>query len=171
MTDRLAIAGGEPARKQPMPPRYALGEAEAAALPEAVAYYRDKKVDPGYQGVFEKRYADAFVKFLGGIGYADAVATGTAALYIAVAALQLPPGSEVIVSPVTDPGSLAAIILNRLVPRLADSAPGNFNMGVEEFTARITPNVRAVMVVHSLGRAADVIGIVRAARERDILVI
>jgi perosamine synthetase len=171
MTDRLAIAGGEPARKQPMPPRYALGEAEAAALQEAVAYYRDKKVDPGYQGVFEKRYADAFVKFLGGIGYADAVATGTAALYIAVAALQLPPGSEVIVSPVTDPGSLAAIILNRLVPRLADSAPGNFNMGVEEFTARITPNVRAVMVVHSLGRAADVIGIVRAARERSILVI
>ena len=50
-------------------------------------------------------YTDAFVKFMGG-GYADAVATGTASLYIAVAALELPAGSEVIVSPVTDPGSL-----------------------------------------------------------------
>ena len=169
--DRLAIEGGQPVRRQPMPPRCALGKAEAAALQEAVAYYREKKIDPGYQGVFEKRYTDAFVKFMGGKGYADAVATGTAALYIAIAALRLPRDSEVIVSPVTDPGCLAAIVLNGLVPRLADSAPGSFNMGVEEFISRITPKVGAVMVVHSLGRAADIIGIVRAARERGISVI
>jgi perosamine synthetase len=169
--DRLAIVGGQAVRKQPMPARCALGEAEVAALQEAIAYYRDQKVDPGYQGVFEKRYTDAFEKFMGGGGYADAVATGTAALYVAVAALRLPPGSEVIVSPVTDPGCLAAIVLNRLVPRLADSTPGSFNMGVKEFVARITPKVRAVMVVHSLGRAADVAGIVRAARQNRILVI
>ena len=153
-----------------MPPRCAFGEAEAEALQEAVAYYRDKKIDPGYQGIFEKRYTDAFVKFMGG-GYADAVATGTAALYIAVAALRLPRGSEVIVSPVTDPGCLSAIVLNGLVPRLADSEPGSFNIGVEQFVARITPKVRAVMVVHSLGRAADIDRLFSAARERDILVI
>jgi len=167
----LAIAGGQPVRERPMPPRCALGDAESDALQEAVAYYRDKKIDPGYQGIFEKRYTDAFVKFMGGGGHADAVATGTAALYVAVAALNLPAGSEVIVSPVTDPGSLAAIILNRLVPRLADSAPGSFNMGVEQFAARATDKVRAVMVVHSLGRAADVVGIVAEAHRRGIRVI
>jgi perosamine synthetase len=169
-TDRLAIDGGHPVRGRPMPPRCALGEAEAEALQEAVAYYRDKKIDPGYQGIFEKRYTDAFVRFMGG-GYADAVATGTAALYIAVAALRLPRGSEVIVSPVTDPGCLSAIVLNGLIPRLADSAPGSFNIGVEQFVARITPKVRAVMVVHSLGRAADISRLVSTARERGILVI
>jgi perosamine synthetase len=168
--DRLAIDGGQPVRRRPMPPRCALGESETEALQEAIKYYRDKKVDPGYQGIFEKRYTDAFVQFMGG-GYADAVATGTAALFIAVAALGLPRGSEIIVSPVTDPGCLSAIILNGLIPRLADSAPGSFNMGVEQFVARITPKVRAVMVVHSLGRAADIVGIVRAARQHGISVI
>ena len=169
-SDHLAIDGGRPVRARSMPPRCALGEAEAEALREAVSYYRDKKIDPGYQGVFEKRYTDAFVRLMGG-GYADAVATGTAALFIAVAALHLPRGSEVIVSPVTDPGCLGAIVLNGLIPRLADSAPGTFNVGVEQFVARIAPKVRALMVVHSLGRAADIARIVRAARERDILVI
>jgi perosamine synthetase len=167
---RLAIDGGEPVRSRPMPPRVALGEAEVALINEVIAHYQDKKVDPGYQGVFEKRYTDAFVKFMGD-GYADAVATGTAALYVAVAALDLPPGSEVIVSPVTDPGTISAIILNRLVPRLADSEPGAFNMGPEQFVARITPNARAVILVHSLGRAADITGIVKEAHARDIRVI
>jgi perosamine synthetase len=167
---RAAIDGGEPVRKRPMPPRVALGDAEAAAIAEVLAYYREKQVDPGYEGIFEQRYTDAFVKFMGG-GYADAVATGTASLYIAVAALQLPAGSEVIVSPITDPGCLASIILNGLVPRLADAAPGTFNMGVEQFAARVTPNVRAVMLVHSLGRAAEVEEIVKEAHARGIMVI
>jgi len=168
--DRLAIDGGLPVRARPMPPRCALGKTEAEALQEAVRYYRDKNIDPGYQGFFEKRYTDAFIRFMGG-GYADAVATGSAALYIAIAALGLPRNSEVIVSPVTDPGCLSAIILNGLIPRLSDSAPGSLNMGVEQFIARITPNVRAVMVVHALGRAAEISRIVSAARERDVLVI
>jgi dTDP-4-amino-4,6-dideoxygalactose transaminase len=169
-TAQLAIEGGEPVRKRPMPPRLALGDAEAAAIAEVLAYYREKELDPGYDGIFEKRYTDAFVKYMGG-GYADAVATGTASLYIAVAALQLPPGSEVIVSPITDPGSLASIILNGLVPRLADAAPGTFNMGAEEFVSRITPKVGAVMLVHSMGRAAPVEDIVKEAHARGIRVI
>jgi perosamine synthetase len=169
-TARLAIGGGDPVRKKPMPPRFAIGDDEAAAIAEVLAHYRGQQMDPGYQGIFEKRYTDAFVKFMGG-GYADAVATGTASLYIAVAALQLPPGSEVIVSPITDPGSLAAIVLNGLVPRLADSAPGTFNMGAEQFVARVAPKVRAVMAVHSMGRAAPIDEIVKEAHARDIRVI
>jgi len=153
-----------------MPARFALGEAETALIHEVLAYYQDKKVDPGYQGAFEKRYTDTFVKFMGG-GYADAVATGTASLYIAIAALDLPAGSEVIVSPITDPGTISSIILNNLVPRIADSEPGTFNMGPGQFVARITAKTRAVMLVHSLGRAADVSGVVKEAHARGIRVI
>ena len=139
-------------------------------IQEVIAHYREAQIDPGYQGTYEKAYTDTFVKFMGG-GYADAVATGTASLYIAVAALDLPPASEVIVSPITDPGTLSSIILNNLVPRVADSEPGTFNMGPEQFVARITPKTRAVMLVHSLGRAADVAGVVKEAHARDIRVI
>lgn len=167
---KLAVAGGEPVRKRPMPARLALGDAEVASIQDVVSYYRERRLDPGYQGEFEKQYTDAFVAQMGG-GYADAVATGTAALFVAVAALGLPEGSEVIVSPITDPGSLAAIILNKLVPRLADSTPDSYNMGVDQFVARITPNVRAVMVVHSVGRAAGIREIVREAHARGIRVI
>ena len=168
---RLAILGGEPARNKPMPARRALGDDEIAAIYEVIAYYRERGLDPGYQGEFEKRYTDAFVAQMGG-GYADAVATGTTALFVAVAALGLPEGSEVIVSPITDPGSLSAIIVNRLVPRLADAQPGCYSMGVEQFVARITPKVRAVMVVHSIGQPITDIGaIVREAHDRGIMVV
>jgi perosamine synthetase len=169
-TAQLAIDGGEPVRSRPMPARFALGDAEIAQIHQVIAYYQEQQVDPGYGGPFEKSYTDAFVKFMGG-GYADAVATGTASLYVAIAALDLPPDSEVIVSPITDPGTISPIILNRLVPRVADSEPGTFNMGPEQFVARITPKTRAVMLVHSLGRAADVVGVVKEARARDIRVI
>ena len=166
----LAISGGEPVRKKPMPMRAALGAHEEAIIKEVIEHYRGRGLDPGYQGEFEKRYTDAFVAQMGG-GYADAVATGTAALFVAVAALGLPEGSEVIVSPITDPGSLSAIILNRLVPRVADSAPGRYGMEVEQFVARITPKVRAVMVVHSIGQPVNVREIVREAHARGIRVI
>jgi perosamine synthetase len=169
-TVRLAIDGGDQVRSRPMPARFALGDAEVAQIHEVIAYYQEKQVDPGYGGPFEKSYTDAFVKFMGG-GYADAVATGTASLYIALAALDLPPGSEVIVSPITDPGTISSIILNRLVPRVADSEPGTFNMGPEQFVARITSKTRAVMLVHSLGRAADVVGVVKEAHARGIRVV
>jgi perosamine synthetase len=167
---KLAIDGGKPVRTRPMPPRFALGDAEIAMLEEAIRYYREKDVDPGYQGPFEKLYTDEFVAMMGG-GYADSVATGTAAVYLAVAALNLPKGSEVIVSPITDPGSISAIILNGLRPRLADTRATDYNMGSEEVLARLTPAVSAVMVVHAGGRATDVDRIVEHVRPRGVRVI
>src|SRR5215468_11437054 len=127
-TASLAIHGGEPMRKTPMPPRIALGEDERRMVLEVLDYYAERKVDPGYQGAFEKIYTDAFVEMMGG-GYADAVATGTAALYIAVAALNLPKGSEVLVSPIMDTGTMTAIVPNELKTRKVDSRQDSYNLG------------------------------------------
>jgi perosamine synthetase len=166
----LAIHGGEKVRKTPMPARLALGDAEVAMVNRVLEHYRQRQIDPGYQGVFEKRYTDLFVEMMGG-GYADAVATGTASLYVALAALDLPRGSEVLVSPITDPGSLAAIVLNGLKPRLMDSMPGSYNVGPDEFAARITPEVKGAVVVHAAGQAAPVDKIVEIAHARGIKVL
>lgn len=168
--DTLAIHGGAPVRATPMPPRFALGPTEEKAIAEAIAYYRARGLDPGYQGHFEDLYCRAFADFHGG-GHADAVASGTAALYVAVAALELPKGTEVIVSPITDPGTLSAVILNGLVPKLADSAPGGFNIDAERFRARVTADTRAVVVVHAFGQAADIEAIAAEAKRRDIRVV
>lgn len=167
---RLAIDGGPKLRTAPMPKRLAMGDAEIAMLNEALSAYRAEGIDPGYQGVFEKRYTDLFVEMMGG-GYADAVATGTASLYVALAALDLPRGSEVLVSPITDPGSLAAIVLNGLKPRLMDSMPGSYNVGPDEFAARVTPEVKGAVVVHAAGQAAPVDKIVEIARAHGIKVL
>ncbi len=168
--DTLAIHGGEPVRTERMPPRLALGDDELRMIQECIAYYRERQLDPGYQGAFEKLYTDAFVAMMGG-GYADAVATGTAALYVAVAALDLPKGSEVLVSPITDPGTLSAIILNGLKPRLCDSKPDSYNLGIEQVRERLGPNVSCVLVVHAAGQAAEIDKIVAEARKRGVKVL
>ncbi len=168
--NKLALEGGKPVRGRPMPGRMALGPAEIAMLEEAIRYYRERDLDPGYQGPFEKLYTDEFVAMMGG-GYADSVATGTASVFLAIAALNLPKGSEVIVSPITDPGSLSAITMNGLKPRLADARPDDYNMGVEQFLARIAPGVSAVLVVHATGQATDVDRIAAEAHARGIKVI
>lgn len=167
---RLAAEGGPPLRKAPMPKRIAMGDAEIAMLHEAVEAYRAEQVDPGYQGLYEKRYTDDFVTYMGG-GYADAVATGTASVFIAIAALGLPRDSEVIVSPITDPGTISAIILNGLRPRLADARPGEYNMGAGEIRARITSKVSAIVVVHSAGQAAEIDRIVALGKETNLPVV
>ncbi len=167
---KLAKNGGSRVRPEPMPARLAFGEAEYAAIGEVYRHYRERRTDPGYQGHFEARYCKAFVDFMGG-GHADAVATGTSALYVALAALSLPEGSEVLLSPITDPGCVSAIILNRLVPRLMDARPGAYNVGVEQFVARITPATRAAIVVHSAGQPAPIAEIAAEARKRAIHVI
>lgn len=167
---RLAINGGSRVRSNPMPVRLAVGPTERAMIAEALEYYNTHALDPGYQGPFEQRYCDAFCELMGG-GYADAVATGTAAIYIALAALNLPEGSEVLVSPITDPGSISPIILNRLVPRLVDSRVGSYNTGVKEIKSRITERTSCILVVHSLGQAAEIDAIVEMARTYGLKVL
>ncbi len=168
--ERLAVHGGDPVRRERMPPRLALGDEEVRMIQEVVAHYREHQVDPGYQGPFEKLYTDAFVGMMGG-GYADAVATGTASLYVALAALDLPKDSAVLISPITDPGSLSAIILNGLKPKLCDSKPDSYNIGVEQVAARLSPEVSAICLVHAAGQAAEADKIVAAAHARGVRVL
>lgn len=167
---KLAINGGEPVRRVPMPPRHAIGPTERALLEEALAHYESIGLDPGYQGVYEERYCAAFTQMMGG-GYADAVATGTAALYVALAALELPKDGEVIVSPITDPGTLSAVILQGLRPRIADSMPGSYNVGPDQIAAEFSKATACVLVVHNAGQATPIDAIVERAQARGIPVL
>jgi dTDP-4-amino-4,6-dideoxygalactose transaminase len=169
-TAQLAIEGGAPVRRDPMPPRFAIGEAEEAKIAEVIAYYRAEGVDPGYQGDYEERYCQAFAEMHGG-GYADAVATGTVSLYVALGALGLPAGSDVLVSPITDPGSISAIILNGLKPKLVDSAPGRFGITAETVGERIGPDTSAIMAVHAAGTALAIDEIVEVCHARGVKVL
>ena len=154
-----------------MPARMAFGQEELQAVQELYEQYRRKNADFGYQGDYEKMYADAFVRYMGVDGFADGVCTGTAALFVAIASLQLKPGSHVIVSAIADPGTISAIILNQLNVVVADNAPNCYNMGVEEFKREITDKTKAVIVVHAAGKAAPMDQIMKIAKGKGLLVI
>jgi dTDP-4-amino-4,6-dideoxygalactose transaminase len=97
--------------------------------------------------------------------------SGTASLHIAVAALQLPPGSEIITSPVTDMGSVIGVLYQQCVPVFADIDPHTYNLDPADVRRRITPKTRALMIVHLAGNPADLEPLLALAREHGLFVI
>lgn len=124
----------------------------------------------GYNGEEEEAYCREFASFFGG-GYADAVNSGTTAVYVALRALDIEPCGEVIVSPVTDPGGVMPIPLCGLIPVPADSAPNSYNVGPDQIEARITKRTRAIVAAHIAGYPCDMGPIMEIAKARNLLVV
>jgi perosamine synthetase len=154
-----------------LPTRFSYGENEHKAVNSVLEYYKNKNEDPGYQGYFEEKFCDEFSHFMGG-GYTDAVATGTASIFVALQSLQLPKGSDVLISPVTDSGPLNCIILLGLNPVVIDSAPNSYNIDNNQFLKKITNETSALLLVHTGGEPVnDTEIIVKNAHEKGIKVL
>lgn len=97
--------------------------------------------------------------------------SGSAALHIAVSSLRLPPGSEIITSPVTDMGSVIGMLYQQCVPVFADIQPHTYNLDPADVRRRITPKTRAIMVVHLAGNPCDLAALMAIAREHNLVVI
>jgi perosamine synthetase len=100
-----------------------------------------------------------------------AVANGSVALDVAVAALGLGVGDEVILPAFTIVSCAAAVVRVGAVPVLADCDPLTWNMDPGAVRARITPRTRAIMVVHIYGLPTDMDPILALAREHGLKVI
>lgn len=166
----LAIHGGPKTRAQPLPPRRLFGVAELESVRAVFEEAWANGADFGYQGSFEQAYVEAFCRLQGG-GRADAVASGTAAVWLALAALDLEPESDVVVSPVTDPGGVAPVLLQGHGLAVADAAPGSFNVGPEELERALTPRTRAAILTHAGGRPFDLEPVMEVAARRGVAVI
>lgn len=86
----LALHGGPKTRTQPWPERHSIGPEEKAAVNALFDESIRSGKSIGYGGPAEDAYCRDFVRFMGG-GYADAVNSGTTAVYIALRALNLEP--------------------------------------------------------------------------------
>lgn len=153
-----------------IPSRRLFTKSELAAVEAVFNHYWAEGVDFGFQGFFEAKYTDAFSKFQGG-GFSDAVSSGTAALFVAVSSLELPENSEIIVSPVTDPGGVNPLIAMGYSLSISDSGPGSFNMDADHFERAITSETRAVVVTHLGGIPAGIEEIRDVAERYDIRLI
>lgn len=77
--------------------------------------------------------------------------SGTAALHIAIGAMGLVPGDEVITSPITDIGTVIGVIYQQGVPVFADLLPSELTLDPADVERKITPKSRAIIAVHLAG--------------------
>lgn len=122
------------------------------------------------EGPFVNQFEEAFsrrVQRKHGI----ACANGSAALDIAVAALKLGPGDEVILPTFTIISCAAAIVRAGALPVVVDADPETWNMVPEQVEAAITPRTAAIMVVHIYGLPVDMDPILALANRHGLAVI
>lgn len=98
-------------------------------------------------------------------------ANGTDALQIALMALDLQPGDEVIVPAFTYVATAEVIALLRLTPVMVDVDPNTFNLTADIFEAAITPRTKAVVPVHLFGQSCDMEPIMQVANKHGIWVV
>jgi len=104
-------------------------------------------------------------------GFADGVNSGTSAVFVALGALQLERGSEVIVPPITDAGGVMPVVMLNCIPVIADSDPRSYNTGSEQVSKIITKRTKAIIVAHIGGDAVDMDPIMEIAHKHNIKVI
>jgi len=116
-----------------------------------------------------ERFEAAFALELG-VKHCIATPGCNPALQLLAAALQFEPGDEVIVSPITDYGSIAGLIKENLIPVFADAAPNSVNFSAETIAECVTERTRAILVVHMTGLICDMDPINRLATQHGLVV-
>ncbi|MGQ9630555.1 MAG: DegT/DnrJ/EryC1/StrS family aminotransferase [bacterium] len=167
----LAIFGGRKARERPFPTvsdssGRDLGEEEKELLMEVIDSGHLNRVGGTKVPQFEAEFAEKY-----GVHYATASTSGTAAIHVALGALNLDPGDEVITTPITDMGTVIAVLLCNCIPIFADVDPLTCNLLPEEIERRITPRTRAIIAVHLFGQPCDMNPIVDIARRHKLYLI
>ncbi|NWA24121.1 DegT/DnrJ/EryC1/StrS aminotransferase family protein [Pseudomonas gingeri] len=122
------------------------------------------------RGEFISRFENAFAQYIGS-EHATTVSNGTVALHLAMAALGLGPGDEVIVPTLTYIASVNTVMQTGARVVFAESLADTWNVSVADIKSRITENTKAVMVVHLYGLACDMDEIVALCNEHNLLLI
>jgi len=164
--EELALYGGPKAKTSPYGTGKRFGEAELKNLEEAL----NQNTLFYWFGNMTKRFTAKFAEMYGA-KHCVAASSGTAAIHVALGALGVGPGDEVITSPITDMGSVIGILYQNAIPVFADLDPYSFNMDPKSIEAKITDKTKAIIVVHLAGNAAEIDEIVRIAKKHNVYVI
>jgi dTDP-4-amino-4,6-dideoxygalactose transaminase len=165
MKERLALYGGEPV----IDPGSPLPELFPRDIPPRAYGYVKEVLDSGFHPVrsmserFERRFAD-----MNGVRYALSVSNCTAAIHTALAAAGVREGDEVIVTSVSDYGSLAGILALNAVPVFSDIDPDTGNVDAALLEGCVTPRTKAMVIVHWHGTICDMDPIIALSRKTGI---
>ena len=151
-------------------------------LMDMVAQYRSIKeeIDQAISEVLEKGHfilgpnVAAFEKEIAaflGVKHGVGVASGTDALILAMRALDIGPGDEVIVPSYTFFATAEAVLLVGATPVLVDVEPATYTIDVTQIASRITDKTKAIIPVHLYGHPANMTAVMELAREHKLKVI
>lgn len=166
LTSALAIDGGRALRSTPFAPWPSISEEEIEA---ANAVLRSGKINywTGHEGrQFEAEYAASI-----GCKHAVALANGTVALELALYALGIGDGDEVIVTSRTFIASASCAVMRGAIPVMADVDRESQNITADTVRAAITPRSKAIIAVHLAGWPCEMDPIMEVAREHDLKVV
>lgn len=122
------------------------------------------------EGPFVREFEERFARRVGR-NHGIATANGSGALDIAIQALRLGPGDEVILPSFTIISCAAAVVRAGATPVLVDAEPHTWNMDVSQVALKITSRTRAIMVVHIYGLPVDMDPLLELARSHDLKII
>jgi perosamine synthetase len=144
--------------------RPVLGETEERAVVEVL---RSGQLSLGPRvEAFEQRFAARV-----GARYASAVSSGTAGLHLALRAVGVGEGDEVITSPFSFVASANAVLYERARPVFADIDPVTLNLDPAAAEAAITPRTKAILPVHIFGYPADMRAFERIAERHGLAIV
>jgi dTDP-4-amino-4,6-dideoxygalactose transaminase len=162
----LAIEGGTPVRLSALPPWPHFGEEELAAVSRVLESGRVNY----WTGEEGKRFEREYAAYCGR-EFALSLANGTVALELALHALGIGSGDEVVVPCRTFIASASAVVLRGAKPVMADVDVDSQVITASTLRAAITPKTRAVIVVHLAGWPCDMDSIMAVAQEHGLKVI
>lgn len=154
-----AVAGPRGTLPSPFP--RTMGQNCMAYLQEVV----DSGLSSSMIGRFERAFAEAM-----GVRHCIATSGCTPALAILAAAFGFEPGDEIIVSPITDYGTMQGLLSEHYIPVFPDTVPGSINVSAETIAPHITDRTRAILVVHMTGLVCDMDPINRLAKQYGLIV-
>ena len=143
-----------------------IGEEELAFVSDALRKGELSGTFGHYLENFEKEFA-AF----SGCSYGVAVSSGTTAIHLAVAAADIGPGDEVLISSSTNIATALGVVHNGAVPVPVDSEEETWNLDLSLIESLITPKTKAIIPVHLFGHPVDMHALMKIADKHNLTVI
>jgi dTDP-4-amino-4,6-dideoxygalactose transaminase len=166
--ENLALFGGQPVKTTEFGKARRFGDEELQQLREAL-----EQDTLFYWGAASSKVKTFCAKMadMYGMKYCVAASSCTAAIHTALGALGVTEGDEVIVSPITDMGSVIGILYQNAIPVFADLDPYTYNVNAASIEKCITEKTKAILVVHLAGNPADMDPIMEIAGRHGLYVV
>lgn len=164
--EELSINGGRAAKRKPYPEWPAFDEREISSVVDVIKSRKWWRMVGEQVAEFEREFA-AYHHARAAV----AVANGTQAIEVALAALGVKHGDEVIVPAFSFISTATAVLLVNAVPVFVDIQPDTYCLDPSQLEAAITPRTKAIIPVHMAGHPADMDAIIEIADRHGLAVI